>query len=87
MLGLVRNPNTGTGAADCEGACIVAEVKHGARYRLPQWLKTEFSKAQIKAGLERYGVVVVHEPNTPYKDAFVLMRLQDFADFHNTESE
>ena len=82
MLGLRRVGNSGRNTPDAAGAHLVAEVKHGRRYRLAKWLHDELTKAQTKAGAGRLGVVVIHEPGQNYGDSVVCMRLQDYADWH-----
>ena len=82
MLGLQRVGNSGRDTPDAEGEHLVAEVKHGKRYRLAQWLHAELDKARSKAGPGRLGVVVIHEPGQAYGDCVVCMRLQDYADWY-----
>ena len=84
MLGLVRVGNTGRNTPDAaaDGAHLVAEIKHGRRYRLARWLHDELSKARTKAGPGRIGVVVIHEPGQAYRDSVLVMRLQDYADWY-----
>lgn len=82
MLGLRRVGNSGRQTPDAAGAHLVAEVKHGKRYRLARWVHAELTKAQTKAGAGRLGVVVIHEPGQAYGDSVVCMRLQDYADWY-----
>lgn len=82
MLGLQRVGNSGRNTPDAEGEHLVAEVKHGKRYRLARWLHDELTKACSKAGPGRLGVVVIHEPGQAYGDAVVCLRLRDYADWY-----
>ena len=82
MLGLPRVGNSGRNTPDAASDHLIAEVKHGKRYRLAGWLHVELTKARSKAGAGRLGIVVIHEPGQVYGDSVVCMRLQDYADWY-----
>lgn len=82
MLGIQKVGNSGQATPDGESEHLVAEIKHGRRYRLARWLHDELGKARSKAGDGRVGVVVVHEPGQNYADSIVFLRLQDYADWY-----
>ncbi len=81
LLGGVRIPVTGRqrGATpDVEHPALSIEVK--SRKTLPAWLLDAQEQAQAPTEDGRLPVAVLHQDRKPYRDALVVVRLEDFAD-------
>lgn len=76
-LGLRRTGHLG--AADGTGEWLSVEVKH--RKQLPAWLHSAMVQAARYAGPGQLPIVALHELRQPYDDAYIVIRLKDFADF------
>ncbi len=82
ILGGVRVPVSGRqrGATpDVEHPALSIEVK--SRKSLPGWLLEALEQAQAATEDGRLPVAVIHQDRKPYRDALVVVRLKDFADF------
>lgn len=82
ILGGVRVPVTGRqrGATpDVEHATLSIEVK--SRKTLPAWLLDALEQAQAASTDGKLPVAVLHQDRTPYRDALVVVRLEDFANY------
>ncbi len=82
LLGGVRVPVTGRqrGATpDVEHPTLSIEVK--SRKSLPAWLLDALEQAQVASENGRLPVAVLHQDRKPYRDALVVVRLEDFADY------
>ena len=82
MLGARRIGNTGQSTPDAMNDHLCVEVKHRRRAAVPAWMAAALDKVRSQAGPQRLGLVVVHREGQRYGEAFVLMRLQDFADWY-----
>jgi hypothetical protein len=86
ILGCKRHPVNGRGdEPDLSNDWLVVEVKH--RASLPAWLHKAMAQAERNAQAgsacrqgDRLPEVVLHEDGQRYADAFVVLRLADFAD-------
>lgn len=79
ILGGVRVPVTGRqrGATpDVEHPSLSIEVK--SRKTLPAWLLDALEQAQAATDDRRLPVAVLHQDRKPYRDALVVVRLEDF---------
>ena len=82
ILGGVRVPVTGRqrGATpDIEHSTLSIEVK--SRKSLPAWLLDAIEQAQAASEDGRLPVAVLHQDRTPYRDALVVIRLEDFTNY------
>lgn len=82
LLGGVRVPVSGRqrGATpDVEHATLSIEVK--SRKSLPAWLLDALEQAQAASEDGRLPVAVLHQDRQPYRDALVVVRLEDFANY------
>ncbi len=82
LLGGVRVPVSGRqrGATpDIEHPALSIEVK--SRKTLPAWLLDALEQAQAATEDGRLPVAVLHQDRKPYRDALVVCRLGEFADF------
>lgn len=88
VLGGVRVPVTGRqrGATpDVEHATLSIEVK--SRKALPAWLLDAMEQAEAAATDGRLPVAVLHQDRKPYRDALVVVRLEDFASHLERDDE
>lgn len=79
ILGGVRVPVTGRqrGATpDVEHETLSIEVK--SRKSLPGWLLDAMEQAEAASKNGRLPVAVLHQDRKPYRDALVVVRLEDF---------
>ncbi len=82
MLGGVRVPITGRArgsAPDIQHELYSLEVKH--RKSLPGWLYDAMSQAKASIRGEQIPVVVLHQHRQEIGEAYVVLRLKDFADY------
>jgi hypothetical protein len=82
LLGGVRVPVSGRhrGATpDVEHSLLSIEVK--SRKSLPAWLLDALEQAQAATEDGRLPVAVLHQDRKPYRDALVVVRLEDFANY------
>jgi hypothetical protein len=82
LLGGVRVPVSGRqrGATpDVEHSLLSIEVK--SRKALPAWLVDALEQARAASATGRLPVAVLHQNHKPYRDALVVVRLEDFANY------
>ena len=82
ILGGVRVPVTGRqrGATpDVEHETLSIEVK--SRKSLPGWLMDAMEQAQAATEDGRLPVAVLHQDRKSYRDALIVVRLEDFANY------
>ncbi len=82
VLGGVRVPVSGRqrGATpDVEHPILSIEVK--SRKSLPGWLLDALEQAQAASENGRLPVAILHQDCKPYRDALVVVRLEDFANY------
>lgn len=82
LLGGVRVPVTGRQRGvtpDVEHSMLSIEVK--SRKTLPAWLMDALEQAQAASVNGRLPVAVLHQDCKPYRDALVIVRLEDFANY------
>ena len=82
ILGGVRVPVSGRqrGATpDIEHSELSIEVK--SRKSLPAWLLDALEQAQAASKNGELPVAVLHQDRKPYRDALVVVRLEDFANY------
>ncbi len=87
LLGGVRVPVSGRqrGATpDVEHPALSIEVK--SRKTLPAWLLDALEQAQAATENERLPVAVLHQDCKPYRDALVVVWLEDFANYLKGET-
>jgi len=81
-LGGTRNPCTGGQHSDVDAGPFAAEVK--LRRSLPQWIHDAVDQAARSAG-ERTPIVVLVESRQGIKARrYVLLRFEDFVDWHGS---
>lgn len=88
ILGGVRVPVTGRqrGATpDIEHPTLSIEVK--SRKTLPVWLLDAMEQAQAASEDGWLPVAVFHQDRKPYRDALVVVRLEDFANLAKLKGE
>lgn len=79
-LGCTRHPVNGRGdEPDLSNTWLAVEAKH--RAHLPDWLHSAMGQAERNAG-ERLPVVILHQAGQRYDQSYVVMRLEDFAEWH-----
>lgn len=79
-LGGKRVPVSGRGrgdAPDIEHPSLSIEVK--SRRTLPTWLGDALHQAEASSTGDRIPVAVLHQDRARYRDALVVLRLEDFA--------
>ncbi len=82
ILGGRRIPVSGRGrgdAPDIDHPTLSIEVK--ARATFPAWLEDALRQAELSAVDGKMPAVVLHGDRKPYRDALVVCRLGEFADF------
>ena len=82
ILGGIRVPITGRqrGATlDVEHPTLSIEVK--SRKTVPAWLLDALEQAQVASENGRLPVTVLHQDRKPYREALVVIRLEDFANY------
>ncbi len=87
VLGGVRVPVTGRQRGttpDIEHKTLSIEVK--SRKSLPAWLLEALKQAQAATEDGRLPVAVLHQDRKPYRDALVVVRLEDFAHYLKGET-
>ncbi len=87
ILGGVRVPVTGRqrGATpDIEHPTLSIEVK--SRKSLSAWLLDALEQAQAASKDGRLPVAVLHQDRKSYRDALVVVRLEDFANFSESST-
>ncbi len=80
LLGGRRVPVSGRTRGDCpdvEHPALSIEVK--SRKTLPAWLLDALEQAQAASEDGRLPVAILHQDRKPYRDALVVVRLEDFA--------
>ncbi len=80
ILGGIRVPVSGRqrgSTPDIEHPALSIEVK--SRKTLPAWLLDALEQAQAASEDGRLPVAVLHQDRKPYRDALVVVRLEDFA--------
>lgn len=79
ILGGRRVPVSGRGrgdAPDVEHPTLSIEIK--SRRRLPDWIKDALAQARASARKPQLSIAVLHEDGARYKDALIVLRLEDF---------
>lgn len=76
-LGGQRLGATGAANPDVLSDWLAVECKH--RAKLPDWLTGALAKVRGQAGVERLGIVVLHEAGA--RDSLVVLSMKDFADW------
>ena len=86
LLGSHRNPNNGYAQADIDTPMFAAE--HKCRKALPGWLRTAMTQAARGATAGRTPIVVITAVSQGRKaERYVVMRFQDFVDWHGDPAE
>ena len=82
LLGGVRVPVSGRQrGAKPDGEHPVLSIEVKSRKTLPAWLLDALEQAQAATEDGRLPVAVLHQDRKPYRDALVVCRLGEFADF------
>ena len=82
LLGGRRVPITGRqrgDTPDVEHPSLSIECK--SRKKLPAWIEDAMKQAEASARDGQLPVVVLHKDGRKYRDAFILCRLGDFAEY------
>ena len=87
IFGSRRSGPTGLDDCDCDRSSYPfgIEIKHGASYKVPAWLRAALEQAKHNAkkrGPDWIPVVVVHQPQTSVNDSLLVIPLRDFLEWY-----
>lgn len=82
IIGGERVPVTGRqrgSAPDIKHKWLSVEVKN--RKKLPEWVHDAMRQAEASVKGDQLPIVFLHENGMKYKDAYAVVRIQDFVDW------
>ena len=83
ILGGARTGCNGESRRDVEHPDFSIEVKH--RKKLPEWMHDAMAQAILEAE-HRIPIVVLHEKQMKYEDSYVIIKIKDFKEITNDQS-